>query len=225
MVVVLDVLPLTVNGKVDRKALPAVEVSGSGTGQEPSTPLEETLCALFAEVLGVERVGVRDGFFDLGGDSIASIQLVARARRAGLALSPRDVFVHRTVAELARVATAAPAGTAAGEEAGDRPLLDLEPGERERLDALVPGAEEYWPLTALHEGMLFHAQYDGEDGVDVYNVQNAFALDGALDEAVLRAACQGVVDRHAALRAGFVQRRSGQTIQAIPRSVVVPFEV
>ncbi|MBS2965020.1 amino acid adenylation domain-containing protein [Actinocrinis puniceicyclus] len=84
--------------------------------------------------------------------------------------------------------------------------------------------EAVLPLTPLQEGMLFHALYD-ESGVDVYNVQTPCVLDGALDEAVLRAACQGVVDRHAALRAGFVQRRSGQTIQAIPRSVVVPFEV
>ncbi|MEV4251480.1 amino acid adenylation domain-containing protein, partial [Streptosporangium canum] len=101
-VVVLEALPLTANGKLDRRALPVPEVTGSG--QEPSTPREALLCGLFAEVLGVERVGVEDGFFDLGGDSIIAIQLVARARQAGVVFGPRDVFRYQSVRELAAVA-------------------------------------------------------------------------------------------------------------------------
>uniref|UniRef100_UPI002F35AAFA non-ribosomal peptide synthetase n=1 Tax=Streptosporangium roseum TaxID=2001 RepID=UPI002F35AAFA len=101
-VVVVEALPLTVNGKLDRRALPVPEVTGSG--QEPSTPREALLCGLFAEVLGVERVGVGDGFFDLGGDSIIAIQLVARARQAGVVFGPRDVFRYQSVRELAAVA-------------------------------------------------------------------------------------------------------------------------
>ncbi|WP_433258995.1 amino acid adenylation domain-containing protein [Streptosporangium sp. CA-135522] len=106
-VVVLAALPLTVNGKLDRRALPAPEVTGSASGSAvgPSTPREVVLCALFAEVLGVERVGVEDGFFDLGGDSIIAIQLVARARAAGVVFGPKDVFRHQSVRELAAVAT------------------------------------------------------------------------------------------------------------------------
>ncbi|WP_433240266.1 amino acid adenylation domain-containing protein [Streptosporangium sp. CA-135522] len=106
-VVVLAALPLTVNGKLDRRALPAPEVTGSASGSAaaPSTPREVLLCALFAEVLGVERVGVEDGFFDLGGDSIIAIQLVARARAAGVVFGPKDVFRHQSVRELAAVAT------------------------------------------------------------------------------------------------------------------------
>ncbi|MEU5883557.1 amino acid adenylation domain-containing protein [Spirillospora sp. NPDC047279] len=103
-VVPLEALPLTVNGKLDRKALPAPDFGANVSGRAPSTTDEETLAALFAEVLGLERVGVDDGFFDLGGDSIIAIQLVSRARQSGLVISPRDVFQHQTVQELASIA-------------------------------------------------------------------------------------------------------------------------
>ncbi|MDT0470320.1 phosphopantetheine-binding protein, partial [Streptomyces gibsoniae] len=98
-VVVLDHLPLTTNGKLDRKALPAPDFTDSVNGRAPRTPREELLCHLFADVLGLPHVGIDDSFFDLGGDSIVSIQLVSRAREAGLAITPREVFQHQTVAE------------------------------------------------------------------------------------------------------------------------------
>src|SRR5205807_5627018 len=90
-------------GKLDRSALPAPEFRAS-VGRLPRSPQEELLCALFAEVLGVERVGIDDNFFALGGDSIMSIQLVSRARKAGLVITPRAVFQHQTVAALAAMA-------------------------------------------------------------------------------------------------------------------------
>src|SRR5690606_20294479 len=98
--VLLPELPMNRNGKLDRKALPAPTVeTESFTG--PRTPTEQVLCELFSAVLGVPEVGVHDGFFALGGDSILSIQLVGQARRAGLRMSVRDVFEHKTVAGLA----------------------------------------------------------------------------------------------------------------------------
>ncbi|HEY3995957.1 MAG TPA: condensation domain-containing protein, partial [Mycobacterium sp.] len=104
-VVVLDALPLTVNGKLDKRALPAPEYhKAGGQYRAPSTPVEEVLADIYAQVLGVERVGVDDSFFDLGGDSILSMQVVARARAAGVMCRPRDVFVEQTVARLAMVA-------------------------------------------------------------------------------------------------------------------------
>ncbi|WDF35894.1 amino acid adenylation domain-containing protein [Streptomyces sp. T12] len=101
-VVVLEQLPLTPSGKLDRRALPAPDFTETSTHEPPRTEPEKVLCGLFAEVLGLERVGVHDDFFERGGDSIVSVRLADRARRAGLALSPRDVFTHRTPAGLAR---------------------------------------------------------------------------------------------------------------------------
>ena len=112
-IVVLDGLPMTVNGKLDTSALPAPQFSGAAGGRGPATAAEQVLCGLFAELLRSDRVGAEDGFFDLGGDSIMSMQLVARARAAGLVFSPRDVFTAQTPAGLARVAeVAGPAGEA-----------------------------------------------------------------------------------------------------------------
>ncbi|MDQ3790575.1 MAG: condensation domain-containing protein, partial [Actinomycetota bacterium] len=103
--VVEGTLPLTPNGKLDTKALPEPDWAGLTGSAAPATETERTLAAVFADVLRLPEVGVRDSFFALGGDSIVAIQLVSRARAAGLALTPRDVFRHRTVEALAAVAT------------------------------------------------------------------------------------------------------------------------
>ena len=102
-VVVLAALPLTPNGKLDTRALPAPEYT-AGRYRAPGNAVEEVLADIYAQVLGLERVGVDESFFDLGGDSILSMQVVARARAAGLMCRPRDIFVEQTVAGLARVA-------------------------------------------------------------------------------------------------------------------------
>src|SRR3989442_15823181 len=101
--VALARLPLTPNGKPDRKALPAPDLTPAAR-RAARTPQEEILCALFAEVLGLDRVGIDDNFFELGGDSILSIQLVSRARKAGVVITPRAVFQHPTITALAAVA-------------------------------------------------------------------------------------------------------------------------
>ncbi|MFG1664159.1 amino acid adenylation domain-containing protein [Streptomyces sp. Y7] len=101
--VVLGSLPLTANGKVDLKALPAPEFAGSAS-RAPGTAAEALVCELFAEVLGRDHVGVEDSFFELGGDSIMSMQLAARGTRRGVVFSAQDVFEHETPAAIAAVA-------------------------------------------------------------------------------------------------------------------------
>ncbi len=106
-VVVIDAIPLTVNGKLDKRALPAPEYHHAERYQAPTDAVEEILADIYAQVLGLGRVGVDESFFELGGDSILSMQVVARARAAGVLCRPRDVFVEQTVARLARVARVA----------------------------------------------------------------------------------------------------------------------
>ncbi|MFF1278698.1 amino acid adenylation domain-containing protein [Streptomyces marokkonensis] len=125
--VVLDALPVTPNGKLDQKALPAPDAAASASQLAPATPEEETIARIFAEVLGLPRVGADDDFFRQGGDSIVSIQVVSKARAAGLSLTAQDVFAHRTVRAIAAAAGPAPDATgtddpAAGSE-WDIPLV------------------------------------------------------------------------------------------------------
>ncbi|WP_234380000.1 non-ribosomal peptide synthetase [Streptomyces sp. CMB-StM0423] len=121
VVVVLDALPLTPNGKTDRAALPAPDLADRVSGRAPANPTEAALCALFAEVLGLERVGADDDFFALGGDSITSMQLASRARREGLVLTPRQVFEAKTPERLAVVAAPESAPAVADTGMGNAP--------------------------------------------------------------------------------------------------------
>ncbi|MDC2961524.1 AMP-binding protein, partial [Streptomyces gilvifuscus] len=127
--VVLDRLPLAPNGKLDRAALPKPVFRGEKY-REPSSEAEKVLAAVFAEVLGADRVGVDDDFFAVGGDSIRSIQVVSRARARGVEVTPREIFQQRTVAGLAAVAAGRGAATETLEElegggVGFQPLLPI----------------------------------------------------------------------------------------------------
>ena len=134
-VVHLDRLPLTPNGKLDRAALPPPDFAPVSS-RPPTTGRERALAELFAATLGVEAVGADDGFFDLGGDSISSVRLVARAREAGIVITPRDVFEHQTVAALAANATAAGPAASDGGVVSKAPLVTMVDGE---LDDLASG--------------------------------------------------------------------------------------
>ncbi|ORT48430.1 condensation domain-containing protein, partial [Frankia sp. KB5] len=163
------------NGKLDRDALPAPDFAGLAGGREPRTPVEEALCALFAELLHLEYVGADDSFFDLGGDSIMSMQLVARARRAGMVITPRQVFEDKTPARLALVAESRPAGPAVDDLAvGEVPLIPVMRWVAERTG-----------LRRFSQSVLT-------------------IVPAGLGEGRLVTAVQALVDRHDALRARLV---------------------
>ncbi|MFI0348969.1 amino acid adenylation domain-containing protein [Actinomadura sp. 9N407] len=176
-VVELDALPLTSNGKLDRKALPDPDFSAKVSSRAPGTPQEETLAGLFAEVLNLERVGVEDGFFDLGGDSIIAIQLVSRARQSGLVISPREVFQHQTVQELAAIA---------------RPA-----GEAETIETEPPGTGVgLVPATPIMR--WFREDLNGP--VDDYSQRMLLQVPPGLRMDDLTRALQQVIDHHDMLR-------------------------
>ncbi|EUA32995.1 phosphopantetheine attachment site family protein [Mycobacterium xenopi 4042] len=147
-VVRLEALPLTVNGKLDVRALPAPDYQDTERYRAPADAIEQILASIFVEVLGVERVGGDDSFFELGGDSILSMQVVARARAAGLLLKPRDIFVEQTVARLARIVGVVDEGGASADEG----IGQVAPTPIMRWLASVDG-----PVAQFNQTMLLQA--------------------------------------------------------------------
>ncbi|GIG59729.1 hypothetical protein Lfu02_41010 [Longispora fulva] len=170
-IVVLDALPTTPNGKVDRAALPAPEVDGAGTA--PRTPMESVLCDLVAGVLGLHAVGVDASFVHLGGDSITAIDLVGRARRAGFVLTVRDVLREPSVAALA--AAAAPVGSA----------TESAPDDGTGPVALTP---------------IMHWQRDRGGPLDTFNQSMVLRAPAGLTLGGLVEMVRAVLDRHDVLR-------------------------
>ncbi|NEE35558.1 amino acid adenylation domain-containing protein, partial [Streptomyces sp. SID7982] len=196
----VEAIPLTVNGKVDRRALPVPEFTAPGAAYTaPRTETERALCAVWAEVLGLARVGVEDDFFALGGDSISSLKIVSRARTAlGTHLTPRALFDHPTVAGLAEAV--APAARETG---------------------VVPVARDGAPLPLSYaQERLWFLDDFARGGVE-YNVVTALRLTGRLDRAALSAAVDGLVARHEALRTTF-EAVDGRGTQVVHPRLDVP---
>jgi thioesterase domain-containing protein/aryl carrier-like protein len=158
---VLDAMPLTPNGKVDRKSLPAADFAALPAGREARTPREELLCAVIGEVLGLPKVGVDDNFFTIGGDSINSIQVVSRARKAGVPITIADMFVHQTVEDLAAEADQREPSRAQAISSVFDEFRDLE--ETTPFDTVLrmrPTGDRA-PVFCLHSGVGFSLPYIG----------------------------------------------------------------
>jgi amino acid adenylation domain-containing protein/non-ribosomal peptide synthase protein (TIGR01720 family)/FkbM family methyltransferase len=189
--VLLEQLPLTPNGKLNRDALPAPEANHAGSAkayQPPRTVVEEQLSGIWAEVFCIERVGISDNFFELGGDSIIGIQIVARAVQAGLSLTPKLIFQHQTIAELASVVTPSkPVGT-----------ISQLAGASQLITGEVPLTPiQHW----FFEQRLMASHH--------WNQSLLLDLRQTLDISLLRRAVAGLMRHHDALRLRYIEGQPG----------------
>jgi amino acid adenylation domain-containing protein len=202
--VLLDALPLTANGKVDRKALPAPDLAASNVAYvEPRTATERKLAEIWASVLGAEKIGARDDFFARGGHSLRAMHVASRvARELGVDLTVRSLFERPILEELARDVDASSASEARSRK--QAPLVK------------ISRKKNTFPLSPLQERLWFLDRLD--PGSTAYIVASAVRLEGALDVPRLEGALVELVRRHESLRTTFAER-GGKGVQVIGEAV------
>ncbi|WP_235941328.1 non-ribosomal peptide synthetase [Paenibacillus puerhi] len=214
----MEGIPLTNNGKVNRKALPAPELSArAGSEYEaPRTETEKKLAKVWSEVLGVQRVGVHDSFLDLGGDSIKAIRIVSKLRKHGLRLDISALFQQESLQQISSAITLNASEIESGNDDRIRqtPLEDWTYGLS--VEELRVVKEKYegeqacfiqaiYPLTPMQEGMLFHALWDSKSGA--YFDQKSFIAEGELDIGLFQISFDQLVERYDSLRTAIEHER------------------
>ena len=229
-VLVLDKLPLSANGKVDRTALPAPQALrhvGRQHGTAPENVAEQILTEVWQEVLGMPEIGVEDDFFALGGDSIRSIQVQVVAARRGLTFPLRSIFLHQTIRDLVRHGGVELEGTkqdqhrdAVPDNADDVPFVAVSSADR----ALLPDdLEDAYPMSALQLGMVFHTELTA-DPASYHNVTTHRVV-APFDQRALREALLATMAAHPILRTSFELGRYSEPIQQVHRGTEVPLRV
>lgn len=230
-------LPLSANGKVDRKALPDPDL-GLVRQQlsAPSTSMEKRLCEIWQTVLGIDHIGTNENFFELGGHSLLVMQVIASLQQHGITATARQVFTAHTLGHLAALLqesemtrgfvapiNAIPVGCTQLTPAM-LPLVELDNEALGRLMAQVPGGamniQDIYPLGPLQEGMLFHNQLSPES--DPYVVTTLIKLAGSANLEMFIEAVQQLVDRHDVLRSAFLWKSLPQPVQVVLRQVTLP---
>ena len=226
----VDQLPLTANGKLDRKALPEPDQCAllSREYQAPQGDVETTLARLWAEVLQVEQVGRHDHFFELGGHSLLAVSLIERMRQAGLSADVRVLFSQPTLAALAAAVGSGrevqvPANRISAGCQRITPdmlaLVDLDQSAIDQVVAQVPGGaanvQDIYPLAPLQEGIFYHYLTAAQG--DPYLLQSHLAFDGVERLQAFMRALQQVIDRHDILRTGVVWEGLAQPLQVVWR--------
>ncbi|WP_369981519.1 amino acid adenylation domain-containing protein [Xanthomonas bundabergensis] len=230
----LAVLPLTPNGKLDRKALPAPDQTAvaSRNYEAPAGEVEQTIAAVWQELLGLERVGRHDHFFELGGHSLLVISLIERLHQAGLEVQVRTVFDAPTLGALAARLSSGAAGGGRVQVAANPitpqttrltpallPLVELSQDAIDGIVAGVPGGasniQDIYPLAPLQEGILFHHLLGGEG--DTYQLRLTLAFDGEPRMRGFLELLQTVIDRHDILRTAVFWEDLPQPVQVVHR--------
>ncbi|MDY7534454.1 non-ribosomal peptide synthase/polyketide synthase [Pseudomonas sp. Bout1] len=215
-------MPLSPNGKIDRKRLPALELPAAQLHVEPANATEQALVAIWKDVLGAEQISTTDSFFALGGDSIVSIQVVSRARQQGIELSPKDLFQQPTIQQLAlRVqttsATRSPAAVLV-----DVPLHGLSEAQVAGLPLPEGRLDGLYRLSPMQQGMLFLGLNSPES--DLYINQLCIPVQG-LEPARLKEAWETVSRRHDILRTGFLWQDMAEPLQFVLGDAQLPISL
>ena len=216
----LDALPLTEHGKLDRRALPREGAERLALGGEyvaPRTERERVLADIWQRVLGVEKVGALDNFFALGGDSIRSIQVRARAEEAGLRITLQQMFEQQTLEGLAAVAEVH------GPDPEDRSAAPFSLVQAVDRGRLPEGLDDAYPLAMLQTGMLFHGELS--EGSTTYHDVFSYTLEAPFDPGVLRRALTVINARHGVLRTAFDMVRYEEPLQLVHSEVELDLEI
>ncbi|WP_442935876.1 amino acid adenylation domain-containing protein [Nostoc sp.] len=217
----LEALPLTANGKVDRRALPVPDTARpelENVFVAPSTPEEKILAAIWTKVLGVEQVGINDNFFALGGDSIRSIQVLSQAKEQGLSLSVQQLFQYQTIHELVQELKTQENDITKLELT--QPFSLISQADKQQLP---DGLEDAYPLAMLQMGMIYHSEYSQDSAV--YHDIFSFHLKTPFDVQLLQVAIQDLVNHHAVLRTLFELSNFSIPLQLVHQQVEVPLQV
>ncbi|MEW6735521.1 MAG: amino acid adenylation domain-containing protein, partial [Acidobacteriota bacterium] len=212
--VLLNKLPLTTNGKIDYNALPTPEPARPELEKAftaPSTVTEEVLAEVWAQVLGLEKVGIDNNFFALGGDSIRSIQILSRARKWGLNISLQQLFQYQTIRELAREVKL----TDVVAHVPGQPFCLISQADCSRLPEDI---EDAYPLSKLQAGFVYHSEYSSDYLIYI----SSFHLRAPLDIDKLRMALQQLTIRHTMLRTSFDLASFNEPLQLVYKTVSIP---
>jgi amino acid adenylation domain-containing protein len=238
--VTLKSFPLTPNGKLDRRALPAPDIAAytNRPYEPPRGEVEGILAGIWQDLLGLERVGRQDDFFELGGHSLLIVQMVERLRRTGLSMGGHRAFESPILSELASTVTREAAGLAAppnlipsGCGTITPEMLSLVELQTEHINQIVktvPGGacniQDIYPLAPLQEGILFHHLLS-EQGGDAYVLSMLLSLSSQEKLEEFIRALQNVIDRHDILRTAILWGQLPQPLQVVYRHAVLPVEV
>lgn len=224
----LDAMPLTPLGKLDRKALSTTDylaVVESDDYVAPRDDVERMIAGVWSATLGVERIGVHDNFFTIGGDSILVVHVVAGLRKAGLAITPRQLFLRPTIAALAEGMPAVQRDDVPAGPSPDTPDAEREwPAWRAALEAAFPNLEDVYTLAPTQMGIYLQSLLSPRRS-GTYVEQVAFDLTGALDRDAVARAWQHVIDTTDVLRSAIVRRGVPRPVQVVMTSAALTLDV